>query len=570
MLRYCSFLFLVVSIIMATGHFAPVLAQTLPGSADPSRIQSRLPPPALPSVEPPMAAEQAPPPQRLALPEGADQISLTLSSVELEGMSVYRDLDLQPLYQSLLGKKVTVADIFSLADKITTKYRNDGYILSQAFLPPQEIDQGRVVIKIIEGYIHKVTIQGDARGGTEILSGFAQNIKNTKPLDAKTLERNLLLMNDIPGISVKGVVSASPAITGAADLTLVVTSVPIYAATTKIDNRGSRYAGPLQINAGIEGRSLLKTNEKINLQVMSAPDGWHPRELDYLGASYTRNLGYQGVQIVLGGSVSSSAPGYRLEEFDIKSLTKTLSLALTHPLIRSRDKNLILSLKFDTLDSEKKDNLSPDKTRDHLRILKFGSTWQSADLWGGVSTIAGEISKGIDLFGASKRGDANMTRAQGAPDFTKISAEISRLQNLSHDTDLLFSATGQKSSHMLLSSEEFGIGGASYGSAYDSSEITGENGFAAKIELRYNAPPEFFGMEGLQFYSYYDIGKTYDPDNAAARDRIRSLASTGIGLRFDLNENISTSLEWAKPLTRAIEANGDNHPRLFGDLSVKF
>ena len=545
------------------------LAQTLPGSADAGRVQTHLPATRSPDVAAPSPVDKGPGQIPLPMPEGAADIKLTLALVAIEGMTVYGQSEIEPLYRPLLGKMITVADVFKLADAITTKYRNDGYVLSQAVVPPQEIDKGHVIINIVEGYIDRIIIQGEPRGGTDIISGFARNIARSRPLNAKTLERNLLLMNDIPGLAVRGIISASPTINGAADLTLDVSQTP-YGFMTQTDNRGSRYVGPLQLTASGEANSLLGAHERLGLQILTAPDGKNPRELDYVGANLARNIGYQGLQLTLGGSVSSSAPGYTLDEFDIRGLSKSASLALNQPLIRARERNLIARLEISALDSSKKDNLSPDKTVDHLRMTKVGMTWQNADLWGGVNTLATELSRGFSLFGASRRGDANMTRAQGAPDFTKLTAEISRLQSLSGHTALFLSATGQKSANLLLSSEEFGVGGVTYASAYDASEITGEDGFAARTELRYDAPPDFFGVEGIEFYARYDIGKVYDRDNASARNRIRSLASAALGARFDLDGGYSASVEWAVPLTRAVDANGDNHPRVFGSLGIGF
>ncbi|MYE03248.1 MAG: hypothetical protein F4Y03_18630, partial [Alphaproteobacteria bacterium] len=64
-------------------------------------------------------------------PDEAGELSLVLGSVAVEGSTVYSDEELAPLYEDRLGRKVALAEVFGIADAITARYRNDGYILSR-------------------------------------------------------------------------------------------------------------------------------------------------------------------------------------------------------------------------------------------------------------------------------------------------------------------------------------------------------------------------------------------------------------------------------------------------------
>jgi hemolysin activation/secretion protein len=121
-----------------------------------------------------------------------------------------------------------------------------------------------------------------------------------------------------------------------------------------------------------------------------------------------------------------------------------------------------------------------------------------------------------------------------------------------------------------LSSEEFGVGGSDYGRANDNSEIVGEDGIAAKLELQINDPVKAPYIDGYQLYGYYDIGKVWDRDNPTVRDQERSLASVGAGVRFDFTETISGSAELALPMTRDVQTQGDQDPRGFFSLTAAF
>jgi hemolysin activation/secretion protein len=147
--------------------------------------------------------------------------------------------------------------------------------------------------------------------------------------------------------------------------------------------------------------------------------------------------------------------------------------------------------------------------------------------------------------------------------------DANRTQSITEKMDIFVSAAGQWSPDHLLASEEFGIGGVAYGSAYDASEITGRNGLVTRIELRGNDPVAT-PLQKLQVYGFYDIGKVWDPDNAAAKDRIRGLADAGIGVRSAINDTFSAGAELAIPLTRKVETEQNKHPRFFGVAAAKF
>ena len=64
-------------------------------------------------------------------------------------------------YQPYLNKQVTFNDIKDITAKIKAKYKEKGYLTTAAFLPEQEIKDGRIEIKVIEGKMGKLSIEGN-------------------------------------------------------------------------------------------------------------------------------------------------------------------------------------------------------------------------------------------------------------------------------------------------------------------------------------------------------------------------------------------------------------------------
>lgn len=551
---------------LVVGLSASAYAQAVPSSAEPSRVGGQITP-----MESPTLSKQAPSVSAggaYSAPAGAENVKLILKSVSIDGMTAYQKNAVDYIYADMIGTQITLADVYGIAEKLTAKYRNEGYVLTQVVVPPQTIDGGNIKLRVVEGFIDQVNIQGKTQADIAYLTRFTDKIKVARPLNAKALERYILLINDMSGMTAKAVLSPSATVPGASDVTLVVDQKPMDF-FMQMDNRGSRYLGAFQTSVGARFNNLIGQYESLNIQVVTAPDGWPERELDYIGATWAHPIGSEGTKLTLSGSVTSTQPGFDLEVFDVEGVAHNFGIEVSHPFIRSRNYNLFGSVKFNYLDSERNDNLGLPKTEDRLRVLRAGGTWQFTDKFVGINTLTGELSKGLDTLGSSDRGDANMTRANGKPDFFKATFEVSRLQRLTERFELFASATGQATPHTLLASEEFGVGGVSYGSAYDNSEITGESGLAGRLEVRGNnliATP----FDLFQSYAYYDLGRVWDRDATVAKDEERSVASSGVGFRVTFNETLSGSLEYAFPLTREVETEDDTDARAFGSLTARF
>jgi hemolysin activation/secretion protein len=537
------------------------VAQNVP-SADPSRAQRQIAP--LEAPQPPATAGSITATGTPKAPKGAEKIKFVLASLTIEGVTAYQETELTSLYQDMMGKTITLADIYDLAGRLTIKYRNDGYILAQVVVPPQTVKGGHIRLRVVEGVTHNIRIEGQTNGSLDDLQPYADAIKAAQPFNSKVLERYLLLINDLPGLSARAVLSPA-AVPGATDILIIVERKP-YDLFFQADNRGSRYLGPLQLNAGTRLNNMLGYYEGINLQYVLAPDN---SELNYGGIGFTKPLGHDGTRFLASGSLTRTRPGFILKPFDVRGLARTLNLELMHPIIRSRNENLNATWRFDYLDSRREDNLGGHPIADRLTVMRLGSLFQNVDRYAGANTLTAELSKGLGVFNSTERNNPYTTRPGASDIFFKSTAEVSRLQRLNPQFDLFGSMTGQWAAQRLLVSEQFGLGGTAYGSAYDSSEITGDDGLAVRAELRWNNPVPA-ALRSTQVYGFYDIGKVWDPGNTVASDRVASLASAGAGLRLGFNANISGSVELAQPLTRDVGTEGDRNPRIFAALTAKF
>ncbi len=558
---------LAVAALLALAAGQAFAQTTIPSSAQPQRVTPELTPPPQPKAEPSAPAQLPEQP----VPPGAEEVKFVLKEITFDGATVYTPEELNPLYAELVGKEVSLADVYAVARAATVKYRGDGYILSQVFVPPQDVNAGMVRLQVVEGFIDNVTIEGDIQGRRDILEAYGEKIKASRPLQASELERWLLLAGDLAGVTARGVLTPSANTPGASDLAIVVEhkGLDLFA---QIDNRGSRFIGPWLFVFGLQANSQLGLYEQISLVGSTA---WEPEELQYGAMTVQLPIDFSGTTMTLAVGGSHSNPGFTLETENIDSSSVEGTIDFNHAFIRTREQNLYIGLSF-TVRTVNTDQHQVSIIDDDEDILRLHGSFDFVDStlddvfgsgWGSVNLIQLELSQGLGIFGASEHGDVPLSRPEADGEFTKLAGTVSRLQGLMvPGLNLYLAATGQVSSDPLLSSSEFGVGGSTFGRGYDPSEITGDDGVATTIELQYGDSLDLSYLQNYQFYTFWDFGQVYNQDTPDVDDDV-SLSSVGGGVRVNFIPELSGNFEVAQQLTRvsASSDDGDKETRfLFG------
>lgn len=503
-------------------------------------------------------------------PAGAENIRFTLAEIQLEGVSAYTAGQLRTVYSNQLGQTISLADLYTIANDMAMKYRNDGYSLARVIVPPQTIEGGVARLQVVEGYIDQIIIQAgdEEENALRLIREYASQMASGGALNIKELERALLLINDLPGVDARTVLSPSSTQPGAADVLLIVNRDP-FDALLAADNFGSRFLGPVQVTAAGSLNSFFGRNETLSAQVVVAPDSGY--ELGFISVGYDQPIFDNGTVFNSEISYTKTKPGFTLEEFDVVGTSRLYSVGLTQPFIRSRSTNLSGRITFDWRDVKSENNLLAT-TKDRLRMLRMGARADFLDtLVGiGINTVDIELSKGLDILGATEEGDNNITRTDANPEAFKVRAELQRLQRITNNLNLLAYAEGQWASEALLSSEEFGVGGASLGRAYDPSEVIGDDGIAGKLELQLNQPYEIQHVENYQLYAFYDIGRVWNKDATTNAQKRDSIASAGFGVRSEFGGQTNAGFGVAFPLTREVQTQNDDGARVYMNVSKQF
>jgi hemolysin activation/secretion protein len=516
----------------------------------PPRPELRMPAPEAPVLTPP--------------PPGAEAVRLVPRAILVEGATAILPGRIEAETSRLIGREVTVAEIFALAQRLEQLYLDAGFFLSRVVVPPQRVENGVVRIRAIEGSIAEIEYEGDIGPAIAQVRAFLAPLLAERPLSVATLERALLLANDIPGVTAAA--TLRPGTTEGAPLLSVSVSRKPYDGVLVYDNRGSRLQGPTQLFAIGGLNSFTRFGERTELLIVTTALRGQPeqrREQNFAQLNLSGYLGGSGLALRAFAGVNRTEPGTPLAEIGYRGNVFVAGIGASYPIIRSRATTLTVTGQFDIYNADSQEDAQralQQRTEARYRTARFGLEASFRDEWLGITGMRATFHRGIDGFRASPNDITALVPRPGAePGFIKWTGEVSRLQALFSAGrwafDLLGVVAGQYTNDLLPQQEKFFLGGDRLGRGFYAGEVTGDRAVIGSVELRATSVLRLTEADAdglpVQFYGFVDLGRAWDraapglPTPAAIPMR-----SAGLGVRMDIRSWLTFELEGVRRFTR--------------------
>jgi len=478
-----------------------------------------------------------------------------VESFVLSGNQSIGDERLLPLLDDLKGRELSLVELQAGAARITAYYRKQGYVLARAYLPAQEISGGQLRIAILEGRYGEVVIDNQSR-----VQGWAlaplNDLRAGDPLRGEGLERSLLLVSDLPGVSVDATLRPGAGV-GASDLLVNVTPGPLVSGSVDLDNYGSRYTGQWRLGGTLNLNNPLGLGDAATLRLMGTDE-----HQTYYRLAYQLPVGPWATRVGASFSNMRYELGRDFQALDAHGRAQIASGYLIQPVVRSRDFNLYGQLQHDYKRLHDKIDLLAYDTLKHSRVWTASLTGDSRDSFagGGLTSFALSFSSGrLTLSSALDQAIDDLT-AKTAGSFQKLTASVLRLQRLNDKLSLYTRLQGQWASKNLDSSEKMGLGGAYGVRGYPQGEASGDQGWMGSMELRYAFAPAW------HVGAFVDHGRvTINKNPWAAGDNHRDLSAAGLTLGWaQYGWQLGAVAAWR--LGPAPQSDSDRKPRVWVQL----
>ena len=567
-----------------------------PGGALPKMQKQEVPAESMPAVVIPPLRERP-----MSAEEGA---KIIVNRFELEGVverpgmiSVGEVKELVEKQRQKYPAGMTMGQMQLVADEVMNYYRNHGLILARAFISAQTVTSNVVKITIMEGKLGTV----HAEGGSQLAAskdpekaGAAGNLRYPKevleepfqsligqPVIKDELEGALLQLLDYPGLKYNAVIKPG-AVEGTADLYLNVTDERLFKAALSVDNYGSDFTGEYRPRLDLVLNNPTKAADKLQVVLI---DTLKPNNELYGGFSYERPIPGDRNSVGVDFFRNTFDIGDNLKQFQLAGTSETRDVFLKHVFKRTRKGGVSGLIRFASKTAETT-AFDTTTSKDDLSVLSAETSADYLDNWfgGGMTNMSVTLAQGLSEFMGSNGDQAEdkISRIGGsrnyAPsDFFKLNAEYSRLQKLWPNTSLLFRLKGQATNSMLVSLEQFALGGPDTVRAYPQAEYMMDQGYFTSFELNFNAPgfadrPAFANRtwgELLQVSIFYDAAAGWLKDPLPNEEESGYLSGAGVGLHFALPGRFSSSLSVATPLGDH-DAEDKREFRTFFNLSCMY
>ncbi|MCW8901364.1 MAG: ShlB/FhaC/HecB family hemolysin secretion/activation protein [Gammaproteobacteria bacterium] len=248
-----------------------------------------------------------------------------------------------------LKRGITLGQIESIADKITKFYRERGFILAKAYIPKQEVREGIVTLTLLLGILGDVEVHNNKMYDTSILKSVFDDLL-TKPVTSSSVEENLYLINDFPGISVNGFFEPGYQV-GDTKLNINVKQEERFKSNLRFDNHGTTGTGLYRTFVDLQINNPLGISDFLNLSVLHASA---PSNTQFWRVFYQTKLFSPRWKINTGISenqflVDKSTLGTSL---DLKGEVNVTDIGLRYEFQRSRKNNSHVELKYENVVSD--------------------------------------------------------------------------------------------------------------------------------------------------------------------------------------------------------------------------
>ncbi|AJP74254.1 ShlB/FhaC/HecB family hemolysin secretion/activation protein [Sphingomonas hengshuiensis] len=483
---------------LALAVFLPMVAHAQQRPSAGTQLQ-QLPQPPAPPKSPPILDVGKLAAQPDSAPAGQ---SVRVTALHITGNTAFAETDLRGATGFAAGTDLTLPELRGFAARIADYYHRRGFILAQAYLPAQDVQDGAVTIEIIEGRYGSIQLRNEARIADRVPNAVLRGLSPGALVTNAPLERRLLLLSDIPGIRTRATLSPGTA-AGTSDLIVDVTPGPLISGTVEADNGGSRYTGIYRFGGSINLNNPFGIGDQLGVRLLASDAG-----LAYGRAFYQAPVG----NLTLGVSYAHLrySLGREFEALDGTGTADIVSAYGRYPVIRSRRANLYALAAIDYKVLRDRIRVVSTDSNKHIGEVTLGLAGDWRDDWaGGGSTVysLGWTIGTLDIRSAPERAiDASTARSAGT--FNKLQSSVARLQSVVGPFSLYAAARAQIAFDNLDSSEKMELGGAYGVRAYPEGEAFGDSGYIATIEARLQLGGDSNRLPGqFELAAFIDTGE---------------------------------------------------------------
>ena len=479
----------------------------------------------------------------LDLPSGG---TLRVQSFRLIGADHLADAELQASLAPYRQRDLTMAEIDQAAGALTALYRNHGYPVARAYVPPQDARDGVLAIQVVVGQLDRLSLRNRSPVNDSLLQQVFAPLQG-QPLSRAELERAMgIIRYAMPGAQTPRFTIAPGQLPGSSDLTADVGAGPRWGGSLSADNLDTPAIGKYRAGADLYINSPLGVADRLGVSLIASRDGG----LLSGRLGYSFPLAANGLRLELVAMKTRYELGGDYAGLEATGTSSSGGAELSYPLLASADRYLNLRL-----------NLQSRQMRDDIGLLQLSSPKRAhtATLgllnqsWGSLAgrasyvMLSAEVAYGRLAYKDPAQAEQDRLSTRLAGDYARLSLGARATLDLTPAWSLDAEARAQRAltGGNLDGSEQMSISGRGGVMAYQES-FSGDNAWALRAELRRSLPD--LASDWRQSLGLFaDTGRAWLQDAHLLTSNGVRLADAGIGY-YASRGALSARLQLARSL----------------------
>ncbi len=443
----------------------------------------------------------------------------------ISGNTVFSEDELRAVIRDKEGSDLTLAEIYAQANRLTAFYRQHGYTLATVTVPAQYMRGGVLQLLVVEGRVGRLVFSGNERYDNSFLACRLKHVAPGSVVRFDDLERELLLLNDLPGLEARSVLVPGAA-SGTTDINFNFREKSVEAALS-VDNSGRKFVGRWRFGADLLLNNPLRIGDVFSVSYTHSQNDMFRQ----IKTGYGVPVFSSGDRFDVGYSRSEYYVGKEFDDLDIEGSSETTFVKYTHILRRSISDSMYGALAFYHLRG-KAEMLDRDITNDNVNYLDIGINYVGRNQTGARGSAAAHLALN---FQGDSDADRGYTRFQFNGDYEQF---ISKRLSAYARVEVVLS------SDALPDLNKYSIGGFNSVRGFVSSARRGDQGWIGSVELRYrySTPPA-----DLMLSCFVDSGKV-DSKGTVITGGSDSITSVGVGLHAVIAQHYIVDVQWASPV----------------------
>ena len=462
----------------------------------------------------------------------------TIESFELVGDSPLSAAEVEFILRPYTGPQDSLVGVEDAAEALENAIKARGSYFHRVIVPPQRAAAGVFKLEVITFGIDEISIEGNEHFDDENILRSLPALKQGGAPNSLEIARSLQLSNLHPARRVAVFMREADGGGRLAANVRVRDSRPLVAFGS-ISNTGDEPTGVSRVSLGIQHSNLFNRDHALTLSYTTSPENLSG--VKQYGAFYRLPVYSIGGEFSAYYTHSEIDTGRVADAFDVSGAGDFAGFSYRHVLQPKGNYNHSLSVAFD-------DRLFENNTT-------FGGQPIGVDVRSRPLTLgySGRVESGHERRGFYFRYATNLGSGANNTDIAYLQNRFGADENwfvlrfgadieqpLPRDWSFKARVTGQLSPDLLISGEQFGLGGTYSVRGFEEREVSGDKGVQATVEVY---TPMLF--ESVQLLAFLDTGLIVPASADRTGIDSEALVSAGLGLRWFWRSYVGVSFDAA-------------------------